>query len=344
FFWGTTAFGQADQIDQPTKNFEALWKEFDLRYANFDLKKVNWDSVYQVYRPQVTEQTTNQALFNLCCEMVQTLNDGHVTIDPDFEDEPITCGPPYEFSIRRAFPTAFAFQLFEQVMDKTLKNNGFSEASRPRVTDETNFQYRTSSQFGYLRLDEMTEKFPLRRLKKALNTAFAAFQNKEGIIIDLRFNGGGWDKVGYQIAGHLVNKKQIGHYKKTRKKGTNEFKKLKSFSVKPKSKNIFAKPVIILTSDFTASAAEVFLLAVKYLPHVTIVGDTTEGIFSDMYEFELPNNWEVSLSHQQFFSTDMVNYEEIGIAPDVKVVNSVEDLENEVDRVIAKAIEVLQGK
>ena len=71
----------------------------------------------------------------------------------------------------------------------------------------------------------------------------------------------------------------------------------------------FVQSIVILTSDYTASAAEVFLLLMKDLPYVTIVGDHSEGIFSDVYEFKLPNKWEIGLSHQQFFSMDSTNYE-----------------------------------
>ncbi|MEM6298818.1 MAG: S41 family peptidase, partial [Bacteroidota bacterium] len=101
---------------------------------------------------------------------------------------------------------------------------------------------------------------------------------------------------------------------------------------------------IILTSDFTASAAEVLLLLTKDLPYVILVGGHTEGIFSDMYEFSLPNGWDVSLSHQQYFSLDNINYEGVGIPPDIEIINRKEDLENGHDSVLKKAIEELERR
>ena len=221
-------------------------------------------------------------------------------------------------------------------------NNGFSKAKHLKITEATNYQYRTAADFGYLRFDEMTEVLTFGRLKKALNKTLSAFQDKKGIIIDLRFNGGGWDKTASRIASRFVAKKQVSYFRKERKKGTKEYRKLKSFSIKPKGNYQFTQPIIILTSDFTASAAEVFLLTLKDFPYVTIVGDTTEGIFSEMYEFKLPNKWEVSLSHQQFFSKAMINYEGIGIEPDFKVLNSRKDVETNIDPVITKAMILLR--
>lgn len=340
--FGNMSYGQTDKIDQPIQNFEALWSAFNLRYANFDLKKVDWDKIYQQYRPKVTAQTNNKDLFEICCSMVQELNDGHVYIFPNFEDEKVYCKAPYEFSLRKAFPTPQAVLQFEQVMDKTLLSQGFSKPIPLRVTEDTNFQYRTSNDFGYLRIDGMTEVFPLWRLNKALNQSIKAFQPKKGIILDLRKNGGGWDKAAYRIASRLVNKKHVGYLKQERIKGTQNYTKLKTYYAKPKGKHQFTKPIIILTSDFTASAAEVFLLVMKDLPYVTIVGDTTEGIFSDIFDFELPNGWEASLSNQKFYDKAMNNYEGIGIVPDFQIINTSKDLETNIDPVIVKAMELLK--
>ena len=118
----------------------------------------------------------------------------------------IKCGPPYGFLIRKEFPTKIAFLQFEKIMDATLLSHGFSKAQHLKVTEETNYQYRTATDFGYLRFDEMTEAVAFGRLKKALNKTLNAFQNKTGIIIDLRFNGGGWDKMAYKIANRFVAK------------------------------------------------------------------------------------------------------------------------------------------
>ncbi len=82
----------------------------------------------------------------------------------------------------------------------------------------------------------------------------------------------------------------------------------------------------------------------KQLSHVTIIGDETEGIFSDMYEFKLPNKWKVTLSHQQYFSEDKENYEGRGISPNFRVVNTKADILNQVDPVIQKALNYLKEK
>lgn len=336
---------QTNEVNQPIKNFDFLWQTFQDRYANFDLKKVDWQTIYDQYRSSITKTTTNQQLFETSCAMLQELRDGHVTIEPRFNEKDIECGPPYTFSLEEAFATDEASKAFGQVMDKTLLAHGFSKGQDRYVSEDAHFQYRTSNTFGYLRIAEMPEtRLGKVRLNKCLNESMKAFEHKEAVIIDLRFNEGGWDKSAYAIANRFVSKKQIGHYTKERKKGKAEFKKLKTWTLKPKGKIQFNKQIIILTSDLTASAAEVFILALGQLPNVTIIGDTTEGIFSDMHYFKMPNNWIVTLSHIQFFSAKMVNYEDVGIEPSIQIKNTRQDLTTGKDAVIEKTMAFLKQK
>lgn len=332
------------EIDSPVKNFEKLWKEFADRYANFDLKEIDWQAVYKEYRQKVNGETTNRELFEICCSMLQELKDGHVSIDPDFRESEMQCGPPYEFTLDLEFGTTEEMRQFESTIELELARNRFSLPVRKELSEDTNFQYRVSDSYGYLRLDEMTEKLTFGKFKGAVDESVKAFKSKKGLIIDLRFNGGGWDHNAYQLAGRFVPEgNRIGHYERRRKKGTNEFTRLKYRSVKPGGRTQFVKPIVLLTSDFTASAAEVFVLLMNELPNVVIIGDHTEGIFSDMYEFRLPNKWTVSLSHQQYFSQEKENYEGMGIPPDIRVVNRSSDVADETDPVLQKAVFYLDG-
>lgn len=341
-FYGK-GFSQLNKIDSPVKNFEKIWKEFDIRYANFELKGVDWKGIHEKYRVLIKDETTNKELFEICCSMLHVLNDGHVTIEPNFKEDDIECGPPYEFALDVAFNTDERISQFLSIIDLELARNGFSKPIKKKVSEDTNFQYRVSDSLGYLRLDEMTEKITFGKFKRAIDKSIQAFHLKKGLIIDLRFNGGGWDYNAYKLASRFVAKgKTIGHFERLRIKGTNEYTQMKYRTVKSKGKKQFTKPIVILTSDFTASAAEVFVLLMRELPNVSIIGENTEGIFSDMYEFKLPNKWIVTLSHQQYFSQDKENFEGKGISPDIQIVNTRADIKNQRDPVIQKAINHLK--
>ena len=87
-----------------------------------------------------------------------------------------------------------------------------------------------------------------------------------------------------------------------------------------------------------------FALAIKKFPHVTIVGDHTNGIFSYQLEKRLPNGWRYSLSYQKYFSADMVCYEGKGVPADIELFNRKSDIEAGTDPLITRAIEILQIK
>ena len=316
--------------DNPIVNFDKMWSEFDNRYANFELKSVNWDSIYKKYRPQINEKSTSDELFNISCKMLKELNDGHIRLEGKTNIKERYCGIENKVHIINEFKS---FNNLRKVVDKSLEENGFSSFQDKKKL----IHFSISHNYGYLRIDEM-EGFSIGEIKKSMKRALNAFQDKKGLIIDVRFNGGGADLISYKIAGRFADKKRLGHYKKTRINGTSNFTELKPWYLKPKGRKQFTKPIIILTSDWSASATEIFILAMKELPYVTIIGDTTEGILSDMYPFKLPNGWKATLSHQQYFSTKMINYEGKGIEPDFKILNYKKD---KYDTVLLKAIEIL---
>jgi C-terminal processing protease CtpA/Prc len=101
---------------------------------------------------------------------------------------------------------------------------------------------------------------------------------------------------------------------------------------------------VLLTCDSVFSGGEAFALAIKQLPHVTIIGDHTNGIFSYQLEKKLPNGWRYCLSHQKYFSADMVCYEAKGVPADIKLLNKKADIENGIDPLMTRALKWLRSK
>ena len=66
-------------------NFEHLWKEAKHKYSYFEYKGVDWDQVYDMYRPRVREDMTEQELFEVLADMLYELKDGHVNLSSSFD-------------------------------------------------------------------------------------------------------------------------------------------------------------------------------------------------------------------------------------------------------------------
>lgn len=330
-------------IDQPVKNFETLWKKFDDHYAFFDQKTFTWDAIHKRYGGQINNNTSNDTLFSICSRMLGELKDGHVTLSK--KNKYFNAGRSNNFYTE--FPKRDLIRSLIQVTDSNLTKFGFTNLTKIYRSASTNsvlIELSKASNYGYIRINAM-EGMSRHKLKSVLKLAVKHFDSSKGIIIDVRFNGGGEDTYSYQIAGSFTDKKRIGHYKCTRKtSGHNDFTKLETWYLKPKGSRQILMPIIILTSNASASATDVFVLAMRQLPYVTIIGDNTFGVFSDMYESKLPNGWEFSLSHQKYFSVDMKCYEGIGITPDIHLLNSTNDINQRKDPLFYKAIEILNEK
>ena len=67
----------------PVEIFETVWSTFDQRYALFGARSVDWQALYDVYRPEVTAETTDEQLFDILTAMLSHLNDNHVMLQAE---------------------------------------------------------------------------------------------------------------------------------------------------------------------------------------------------------------------------------------------------------------------
>jgi C-terminal processing protease CtpA/Prc len=166
----------------------------------------------------------------------------------------------------------------------------------------------------------------------------------DGIIIDVRGNGGGNSVNAITVASRLSDKNRP--YFKERYKngpGKNDYSEWIDFYFGPQGKVQFVKPVVVLTSRYTFSSAEVFVCAMSVLPNTTIVGDTTLGGIGDPVYFELPCGWSFRLSTAVGAMQDGQIIDGKGIAPDFPVVTSAQDIANSTDPMLEKGIEVIES-
>jgi len=325
-------------VSDPIKNFEFLWKTFHDRYPFFDLRRVDWKEQFQIYRPKVTNKTNDDELFEIFCEMLSPLNDGHVELIAK------TSGKHFRPEKKPRFHQEFGKQEIEQLFKttgKTLADNGFE---LPKETEAWMLHYSRSSEFGYIRILEL-EGVKKERLTGALDTIAHDFNELKGIIIDIRDNPGGDDSTAIAIINRFCDHKRIAFHRQTKiGPETDDLTPLKTWYLEPEGDAQFTGPIVLLTCDSVFSGGEAFALAIKELPYVTIIGDHTNGIFSYQLEKKLPNGWEVRLSYQIYLSADMVCYEGEGVPVDIELLNSRVDIENGIDPLIIKALEVLRTR
>jgi C-terminal processing protease CtpA/Prc len=114
----------------------------------------------------------------------------------------------------------------------------------------------------------------------------------------------------------------------------------------PSSRPGFRGSVVLLTGPDTVSAGETFTMALfGREPHVTRIGQNTQGVFSDVLERKLPNGWAFWLPNEVYLTKNGKSFDGAGIPPEVTVpFFSHEDLLASRDAALDKALQILAGE
>lgn len=167
-------------------------------------------------------------------------------------------------------------------------------------------------------------------------------ENVNGIIIDLRSNGGGIVTEATDIADLFLEKDETILITKSKKDNEEKITKSKQ---EPIVKNT---PVVILVNEATASASEILAGALKDKYNATIVGKTTygKGVIQSLYN--LTDGSGLKITTDEYFTPNHNKIQKTGITPDVEV-DLTKDADGnyetgDKDAQLLKAIEVIKGK
>ncbi|WP_428229533.1 S41 family peptidase [Flavobacterium sp.] len=317
------------------KNFKIFWLTFNDNYAFFKERNVKWQQIYNDYLPRVRKLKTEQEFALVLKEMVQKINDGHIRLEI-----PAALNSPTNKSATK--PVKFRKEVFHDLQEKYVEkiksyNNGViqwgflknSKMGYIVITDMNNFANyipdtaQDSKEF-LKKYEEISEKKvplelftdELKGVEKVMEIILDDFRNTESVVIDLRFNGGGYETVALKLLSHFVtNSKKVLSVKAKTRDG---FSANQDYNLIP-SQNPYRKKVYVLTSHNTASAAEIFALGTLSYPEIVRIGSPTAGIFSELLWKELPNGWEFSLSNEVYSDSKNKSYEGIGIPPNYEI-------------------------
>ena len=108
--------------------------------------------------------------------------------------------------------------------------------------------------------------------------------------------------------------------------------------------NVFAGRLILLTDRICSCACEDFVMPFKYSKRATLVGETTAGSFSMTRHVDYDNGMILNIAAVRHTFPDGSRFEGVGIAPDVAVDLTPEDLRSGRDPVLQRALELAQGR
>jgi carboxyl-terminal processing protease len=187
---------------------------------------------------------------------------------------------------------------------------------------------------AYIRLFNFGDN-AVKDLKKEISTL--TDENPEGMILDLRFNGGGYlnaaiDVVSQFIGEGVVMYEEYGDGRKV------EYEAKRG----GKATDI---PLVVLINEGSASASEIVAGAIQDLDRGTLVGTTSFGKGSvQNYSMLTNDQGAVRVTIARWLTPDGRQIMGIGLEPDEVVEITEEDIEDGTDPQLEKAIELLLGK
>ena len=312
-------------------NFEYVWRSIDRTYGQFSVKNVDWDMLYRIYRPLVTAETTDEELWDVLVTMLGTLNDSHVCLA---DGKRRICGGigPAELT-RDTWAKDFSLDLV-----KTKYLHGTSSDSR----GGTFTSGWLTDGIGYLHMADL--KGPNEPTAQAIDAFLGEFAGARALVIDVRANPGGSGRNHEIVANRFADRRRFYQQSQTRYGVKHDDLLPTEYrDVEPDGPVQFTRPVVLLTHRSTSSGPEGLTLAMRVLPHVTVVGDLTEGALSSQFPDRLPNGWTLWVAFKVTRDHQGICWDGIGIPPDIRVVNTPAEVAAGKDRQLEFALRLLEG-
>lgn len=314
--------------NDPTTTFDVMWEVMNTHYAHFDTHGIDW-AARKNLRPAPGTALNDADMLALIKDALTGLDDGHTYIATGTE----VWSP--------SLPAAWHDDR-HMVRDTTI-------AAVPDLSETSPTGLRVgwaTPDIGYVYMADMDPDAGIgQRQDVAASHAFSQIEDflagAKGIILDVRYNPGGSDDVSMAYAGYFTQT-AIPAFTKTTRTETG-YTAPHLAMLEPKA-NALDMPVVVLTSPYTGSAAEIFTMTMRELPQVTTMGTPTSGGLSDVMSVKLPNGWELGLSHQIYTTMAGENFERVGITPDITVDLDLQAAQAGTDNVLNAAIAHLSGE
>lgn len=187
-----------------------------------------------------------------------------------------------------------------------------------------------SNDIGYINLGILNSK--------DVNHIMNKFWNTKALILDLRNNGN--LKAIYKICDRLCkSKEEFDHFLIPDLSYPGMFKWGSASFCGKRNENYYKGKVILLIDERTQSLGETACMALNTAPNVVMIGSHTAGTNGNITDITLPGGYLIKFSGMGVYTADGKTTQRTGIIPDIKISPTIEDLKENKDVVLEKAIE-----
>jgi carboxyl-terminal processing protease len=234
---------------------------------------------------------------------------------------------PFAASLERANGSSFDVKFARQTL-----------TTEPRVTSA-----KLTSGYGYIRFDEFHPS-----LVKDFKADVENLRATSGLILDLRRNRGGVGATLEAMATIFFDSKTLFERRMSRKQVTaserdgHRTEETQVF-VGKKGEQIYPGPVVILVSEYSASATEVFAAGMQDSGRAKLVGSPSCGcVLGITHDRVMKGGGVLEISEVLWFSPKDRKLEGEGVIPDVNAVPTIASLREKRDLVLEAGEKMLQ--
>ncbi len=205
---------------------------------------------------------------------------------------------------------------------------------------ELGFSNQRKGNIAILRIDAFTQSVAAEFTK----VLPAVLEGAEGIILDLRANGGGDAEAMADVASLFLDEgTNLGRF--ADRSGA-------SFELETFSKRLWRTPaslqiklpVVVLTSENTSSAAEIMVAALQAKRRAQVIGTGTCGcVLAIRSRHALPDGGVLDVSEFDYRTADGLRLEGAGVKPDQLILTTRADVYSRHDRVFELARKILDA-
>ncbi len=318
--------GPAASTDPPGI-FDAVHQEFEDHYALFPVKdSVDWEEGHAA-GGELHATSTEAELHAALTELLSPLNDNHVRLLV-----------PADPGGQAPFPD-WTSGVLEDVEQDSFRLDNVAGTLDRLEQPHPRFAWGRSGALGYVWIGTEGDA----GITALLDLALAELGPVDGLVLDLRANGGGLDAIYQAQAARLVDGAPV--YAQTRQRASpapGDFTDWRDLAVAEPVPEVYRGPMVVLQHRYTVSAAEGFLLALQDRPETRFVGQPSSGAFGTVWWRELGNGWLYSMTVTDVRDVDGVSWEGRGLPVDVEVQSTPEEAEAGVDRALEVGLEMLR--
>ena len=298
--------------------FDEVWKAFDQEYAGFGLlPKLDWGKAGQDWRKELDHVETLFDAAAVIAELVGSLEDLHAWVRAGDD------WPPGSWRVR-------PLNAPEAGLDKILG---------PQQIAGDELGWRRKDQFGYVAVYGLGDP----KIPEQFDAVLESLKDTRGLVVDLRWNGGGSEDLAIKIASRFVDKERVysvNQYRSGPKHDDLGPRLERSFA--PRGPWRYDKPVVVLWGRKTMSSAESMALMFAQCPQVTTMGDRTGGSSGNPRQLALACGITVNLPRWLDMDPSGHPIEHIGVRPQKLIAAKPEDFTAERDPVLQAAFDALK--